>query len=59
MPGPNELLTVAQVAELKGVPEDTVRRRIQRKVLPARKQYNIWFVKRKDAEAWIVRRGAN
>lgn len=54
MPGPNEL-TVEQVAEMKGVQPDTVRRRIQRGRLPAVKKYNIWFIKRKDADAWKAR----
>jgi excisionase family DNA binding protein len=48
----DEWLSVGEVAELKGVPADTVRRRIQRERLPAIKKSGVWLIRRKDADAW-------
>jgi excisionase family DNA binding protein len=50
-----EVVTVKEAAAIKGVLEGTVRRRIERKKLPATKMGDIWVIKRKDLEQWKVR----
>lgn len=50
-----ELVTVKEAAQIKGVLEGTVRRRIERGKLPAGKKGDIWLIKRKDLEQWKVR----
>jgi excisionase family DNA binding protein len=52
----SDVVTVAQAAALKGVPPDTVRRRIKRQKLPAIRMGREWLIKKKDLEAWTVQR---
>ena len=52
----SELLTVKEAAAIKDVPEDTIRRRIARGRLPAIKKGDIWLIRRRDLDAWEVRR---
>lgn len=52
----SEIVTVKEAAAIKGVSEDTVRRRLQRGALPAIKKADVWLIRRKDLEAWSVQR---
>lgn len=52
----DDWLTVAEAAELKGVPQATVRQRIGRKRLPAVKKSNGWLIRRRDLDVWEVQR---
>jgi len=55
---PDDYVTVKEAAEIKGVLEGTVRRRIQRERLPATKKGDIYLIRRKDLEGWKVRKNA-
>lgn len=56
MEKPTDLLTVAEVARLKDVSEDAVRKRINRKKLPAIKKFNAVLIRRRDLDGWEVQR---
>lgn len=52
----SEFVSVKQAAEEKGVPPDTVRRRIARGSLPATRVGEVLLIRRRDLEAWEVQR---
>lgn len=49
-----DVLTVKEAAELKGVSEEAVRKRIGRGVLPAERVGGRYLIRRRDLDAWTV-----